>query len=182
MTAFEYPVYRTRQLPVAPLVGQFLLSENVIRDTREALVASALAGLSDRGHEGLVFWAGAQHGPLTVFTTVVIPPTDHRHGGVFVTERGFGAAVRVARAQRLLILAQVHSHPGNDARHSDGDDELIVMPFAGMLSVVVPWFGVGWQRLETACVHQFQSSAWVLCTQDSVREGITVAPALVDAR
>jgi hypothetical protein len=182
MTNFEYPVYRTRPLPERPLVGQFLLSENVFRNTRKALVDSALAGLQERGHEGLVFWAGAQHGPLTVFTTVVIPPTDHRHGGVFVTERGFGAAVRAARAQRLLVLAQVHSHPGDDARHSDGDDELIVMPFAGMLSVVVPQFGVGWHDLESARVHQFHSGKWVLCTETSVRDGITVAPGVVDAR
>ena len=182
MSAFEYPVYRTRPLPTAPLVGRFLLSENVIRDTRDALIASALAGLHDRGHEGLVFWAGTQQEGLTVFTTVVLPRTDHRHGGVFVNERDFGAAVRAAKTQRLLVLAQVHSHPGDDARHSDGDDDLIVLPFAGMLSIVVPYFGVEWSGLHTARVHQFQNRTWTLCTQESVRDGLTVAPAVVDAR
>jgi len=32
------------------------------------------------------------------------------------------------------ILCQVHSHPGSDTRHSDGDDELVLLPFEGMLS------------------------------------------------
>ena len=182
MTPFKNPVYRTRPLPVAPLVGNFLISSTVVDDIRQALVEFALTGLHDCGHEGLVFLAGAQRDSLTVFTTVVIPKTDHRHGGVFVTERDFGAAVRAARAHGLLILAQVHSHPGDDARHSDGDDDLIVMPFAGMLSVVVPRFGIGWVGLESACVHQFQNGKWVLCTANSVRDGIAVAPDVVDAR
>lgn len=182
MEGTDMPVYRTRALPQCDLEGRFLLPDVVVAQTREALVSFALAGIRDRGHEGLVFWAGLQHGELTTFTTVVVPEADHSAQGIFVQEPAYGRAVAEAKRVGVVILAQVHSHPGADARHSDGDDNLIIMPFEGMLSVVVPNYGVGWQRLTEAKVHQFRSRRWNLCSEASVRRGITVAPSVVDTR
>lgn len=182
MDRTDMPVYRTRPLPQGDLEGRFLLPAAVVNQTREALVSFALAGLRDRGHEGLVFWAGLQHGALTAFTTVVLPDADHSAQGVFVQESAYGRAVAEAKRAGVVLLAQVHSHPGGDARHSDGDDELIIMPFEGMLSIVVPNYGIGWQGMMEAKVHQFQDRRWNLCSDASVRRGITVAPIVVDSR
>jgi proteasome lid subunit RPN8/RPN11 len=180
--AKERPVYRTRPLPTGDLQGQFLIAEPVLSRTRDALLGFALAGIGDRGHEGLAFWAGRQHGCQTVYTTVVVPEADHSYHGVFVTEAAFGQAASEAKRRGVVILAQVHSHPGADARHSDGDDQLIVMPFESMLSVVVPNYGIGWQSMSEARVHQYQKGRWVLCSDPSVHNGIVVAPAAVDTR
>ncbi len=66
----------------------------------------------------------------------------------------------------LGLLAQVHSHPGEDARHSDGDDKMVVAPYQGMLSIVVPHYGhVGMTPLSEVGVHQFQDGHWVLCSE-----------------
>lgn len=176
------PVYRTRPLPQCDLQGRFLLPDAVVDQTREALVSFALAGIRDRGHEGLVFWAGLQDGGLAAFTTVVIPEADHSAQGVFVQEAAYGRAVAEAKRAGVVILAQVHSHPGADARHSDGDDDLIIMPFEDMLSIVVPNYGVGWQRMTEPKVHQFRDRRWKLCSDASVQRGMTVAPILVDSR
>ncbi|MGQ0678172.1 MAG: hypothetical protein ACT4OM_00685 [Actinomycetota bacterium] len=73
-----------------------------------------------------------------------------------------GNAAQVARSCRLVLLAQVHSHPGTDTRHSDGDDDMVLMPFEGMFSVVVGRYGDDDATpAEGAGVHQFQDSAWV---------------------
>ncbi len=50
---------------------------------------------------------------------------------------------RAARRLGLAVMAQVHSHPGADTRHSDGDDELIVLPREGMFSLVIGRYGEG---------------------------------------
>ena len=68
----------------------------------------------------------------------------------------------------LGILAQVHSHPGWDTRHSDGDDELIVMPFENMLSLVAPFYGRTVYSIIDFSIHQFQNHRWVLCSRDSI--------------
>jgi proteasome lid subunit RPN8/RPN11 len=88
----------------------------------------------------------------------------------------------VARQHGLGILCQVHSHPGKDTRHSDGDDGLVLLPFEGMLSVVVPDFGIGFKAVSQCGVHQFQKGRWVLCDPDSVARGVLIVPVEVDLR
>jgi len=62
----------------------------------------------------------------------------------------------------LGVVAQVHSHPGDDTRHSQGDDELVLMPFEGMFSLVVGRYGAGGITLEAGVgLHQFQDGRWV---------------------
>jgi proteasome lid subunit RPN8/RPN11 len=94
------------------------------------------------------------------------PPSRSSPDGVFTDEAAAGAAARLARAFRLGVVAQVHSHPGSDTRHSDGDDELVLMPFEGMFSLVVGDYGAaGMMPDQGACLHQFQHGQWVLVRQ-----------------
>ena len=97
----------------------------------------------------------------------MVPDARHRPGGVFVSAAAYGAMSREARKLRLGILAQIHSHPGADTRHSDGDDKLVIMPFDGMLSLVAPHYGHGLHTFDDFSVHQYQSRAWVLCDPKS---------------
>lgn len=158
-----------------------MLTQELIRVTAQALQHFALLGARDGGHEGIVFWAGVESPPWTVFTTAVVPQAEHSPQRVHVTEKSYGEAVEAAAAAGAAVLAQVHSHPGADARHSDGDDDLVILPFDGMLSVVVPRFAEGWDRLSEAGVHQYQNGLWTLCDPDSIAERIAVVPALIDA-
>ena len=62
----------------------------------------------------------------------------------------------------LALLAQVHSHPGVDTRHSDADDNLVLMAREAMFSVVVAHYGDGGiTPAEGAGIHQFQDGRWV---------------------
>jgi proteasome lid subunit RPN8/RPN11 len=176
------PVYRTRPLPVGELRGSFLLAQSAIAATREALTSFALSGIRDGGHEGMAFWAGRETDGSTCILQVIVPDADHSDQRVMASAEAVGIAARTARRHGLGILCQVHSHPGSDARHSDGDDDLVLLPFEGMLSIVVPNFGLYFNGLNNACVHQFQDGKWVLCSAKSVPANMIVVPSCVDLR
>jgi len=175
-------VYRTKPLPTGPIRGRYLIAAPVIDATREALISFALVGIDDGGHEGMAFWAGRERGDETLLLQAIVPDAEHAHGSVIAKRRAVSQAARTARAQGLGILGQVHSHPGSDARHSDGDDQLVLLPFENMLSLVVPHFGVRFQTLEDVRVHQFQNGRWVLCSAESVASHFLLIPSAVDLR
>jgi proteasome lid subunit RPN8/RPN11 len=178
----DRPVYRRRPLPRGELRGLFLVCEPVISETRNALTSFALAGIDDCGHEGIVYWTGRESTDCTVFLQAIVPVADHSHGRVMVNREEIGRTQRAARAQKLGVLCQVHSHPGGDARHSDGDDDLVLLPFEGMLSIVVPRFGIGFSNVADACVHQFQDGRWVLCSPESLAKQLIVVSTVQDLR
>ncbi len=182
MSTSAMSVHRLKPLHTATLRGRFLVPDFLISATRDILVDFALQGISDGGHEGIVYWAGRQDDDVTVFLSAVVPAARHGPQGVFVDERAVGAMARAARGLQCGILSQIHSHPGRDCRHSDGDDDLVLMPFEGMLSIVLPRFGIDFSGIAEACVHQFQDRRWVLCTASSVGESLMVLPPITDLR
>jgi proteasome lid subunit RPN8/RPN11 len=164
---------RRTPLPTGPATGRLLAAEHVVAPTRAALQASSGG---HRSHEGMAFWLGRNLGTDTVVLAVAVPPTEHRVDGVFVDERAVLATTRAARAAGLGLVAQVHSHPGQDTRHSDGDDRLILMPYEGMFSLVVADYGHGaLLPADGAGLHQFQTGRWVYVTNDA----FTVVPAVI---
>ena len=176
------PVYRTKPLPRADITGTFIVPAPIIEATREALTSFALLGLRQGGHEGVCYWAGREFGSVQVFSSVIIPRADHAPQRVMVSKEEVGRAAQSARSMQLGILCQVHSHPGRDARHSDGDDDLILLPFEGMLSVVAPHYGTRIQSIEDFAFHQYQNGQWVWCTPHSVSRQVSVVPTLCDLR
>lgn len=150
--------------------GRYEIAHGLVASTREALQTFDEAGRHEGGHEGLCYWAGREEANSTTLQAVIVPRAHHEPFGVFVSEAAFADAARRARALGLGILAQVHSHPGDDTRHSDGDDELVVMPFDKMLSLVAPHYGRYLESIEDFAVHQFQDHRWVLCDRRSVRQ------------
>lgn len=156
------PVSRRTQLPAGPASGRLLVAEQVMAPTSIALQASSGGHVS---HEGLVLWLGRAVGNDVLAVACTAPPTEHRRDGVFVGERAVAAASRSARAAGLGLVAQVHSHPGSDTRHSDGDDQMVLMPFETMYSLVVADYGQGSLLPEHgATLHQYQHGRWVRIT------------------
>ncbi len=161
-----------RVTPDGPAVGKLLVAEQVLAPSRAALQASSH---EHEPHEGLVFWIGRTIGPDTLVLSVVVVPTDHHRDGVFVNEHTIAATGRAARGAGLGLVAQVHSHPDVDTRHSVGDNKLITMPFHGMFSLVVADHGQGsLLPAQGAGLHQYQHGRWVHLTTDAM----LVVPAL----
>ena len=166
-------VSRRTPLPAGPATGRLLVADNVGPATSAALQASSA---NHRSHEGLVLWLGRTIGDDTIVMSVAVPPTDHRVDGVFVGERAVLATSRAAGGLGIGLVAQVHSHPGRDTRHSDGDDHLIVMPYEGMFSLVIADYGHGGLLpAEGAGLHQYQHGRWVHVTSP----GLIIIPTVV---
>lgn len=182
LTGNGLPVYREKPLPKGELRGRFLIARPLIEATREALTSIALDGIKEGGHEGLVYWAGRDTDAGMAFLSVVVPESNHGPQRVMVEGQQVTRASKRMRARNLGLKAQVHSHPGGDARHSDGDDDLILIPFEGMLSVVAPDFGVEVESLGDLTVHQYQDGRWVLCSPESVERNFEVIPTVMDVR
>lgn len=169
-------VDRRTPLPTGPVRGRLLVVEGVLAPTRAALQASSGGFIRN---EGLVLWLGRIDGPTTLVLAAAAPPTLSGPSRVHIDEFAVGATARAARDHGLGVVAQVHSHPGADTRHSDGDDELILMPFEGMFSLVVAGYGSGSLLPERgASLHQYQAERWVLVDEGAM----TVVPALVTVR
>jgi hypothetical protein len=133
-------------------------------------------------YEGLAYWAGRQRDATTYFVTAIVPRQHREPQRVVADEEAVGEAARAARWLGLGLLGQVHTHPGSDVRHSDGDDQLVLMPFEGMLSLVLPGYAVSPVDINAVGVHQFQDGRWVWIRRDSASETIRIAPRLIDLR
>jgi proteasome lid subunit RPN8/RPN11 len=146
----------------------------VLAATGDALLASRGP---DGRHEAIAFWAGWTVGDTTVAAFAVVPDADHGWGHVRADETAMLRAARTARARGAGLLVQVHSHPGWDTRHSDGDDDLVHLPFEGMWSLVVADFGAGAADPANGMgVHQWQDGQWVQVADGTA--ALVVLPAL----
>jgi proteasome lid subunit RPN8/RPN11 len=153
-------VFRTKPLRILPATGLLVVNENVISHTQYALRAFG-DGIEER-HEGLVFWAGKNIGTSSYVLAAIVPECEHEPFRVVANPSQMGDAARAARKLGLGLISQVHSHPGSDTRHSDGDDELVFLPYEGMFSLVVGNYGDGsLNPNEGAGLHQYQNGEWV---------------------
>ena len=104
----------------------------------EATIDS-LRQAGDKGNEGIVLWLGQrQHGSVTI-TQAYVPEHVARRDMFHIPPAGMRKLLAHLRANRWMIGAQVHSHPGL-AFHSRADDAWAVVRHAGALSIVAPYF------------------------------------------
>lgn len=168
-----------RVLPKAAIRGRFFITEGAVTAAERML--PTFRG-PDGDHEGVLFMLGFETPKWTLFTSVVAPDADHGRGHVRADEAAVAAAARAARKHGLGILGEIHSHPDGWTEHSEGDDELVLMPFEGMLGLVVPHHGHwGMRPLESLGIHQYQDRRWVAIVR-GIREGFTVVPSALDER
>ncbi|MHA3021833.1 Mov34/MPN/PAD-1 family protein [Mycobacterium sp. BMJ-28] len=157
-------VHRRTPLPTAAVRGQLLVAEQVVAPTLAALQASS--GQAGR-HEGLVLWLGRQCANTSMVMAMITPAARTGPDYVFLDEAAVAGAARAARGMGLGVIAQVHSHPGSDTRHSDGDDQLVLMPFENMFSLVVARYGDGpLLPAGGAGLHQYQDGIWRCVVDD----------------
>lgn len=169
-----------RELPTGTLTGSFQITDAAV-DALERVLPT-YRGV-DGAHEGICFLCGYETATTTVYVTAVAPEADHGRGHVRCSEEAILAVTKAAREYGLGLLAQVHSHPSGVTGHSYGDDEMVFMPFDGMLSIVVPDYAhFGLRPLDSLGVHQYQQARWVLCSRESIRGNFAVVPTSQDLR
>ncbi len=121
------------------------------------LVDATLKALREGGQIGVervVFWLGHRMpaGPLT--SEIYVPVQEAEEDYFRIPPQGMVDLMNHLRSRRLVLLVQVHSHPGK-AFHSKADDRWAVVRHEGALSIVVPKFA------STTTVTNFEKDAAV---------------------
>ncbi len=125
-------VARSRESPL------IVIHESVIAATGRLLRESKRRM---QKHEGVLYWAGRDLGLEWLVTTCIAPSAVTGPGSFRVSAEANARVVMLLNKLGLVLLAQVHSHPGTLIAHSEGDDRGAFMPFEGMVSIVVPNYG-----------------------------------------
>jgi proteasome lid subunit RPN8/RPN11 len=161
--------------PTRPVVR---LHETVLSPTLAAFRASR--GANSR-HEGVVYWAGRAQSQEWIVTTCIVPEAATTAGSFRTSAAGNARVVALLAAADLILLAQVHSHPGNLVDHSDGDDADALMPYENFLSVVVPQYGntTLWP-LDHCGVHRFEQGRFRRLTTREVTATFRLIPVRLD--
>jgi hypothetical protein len=167
-----------RLMPSAALRGRYSITSDAIREAESLL--PTFRG-PDGDHEGMLLMLGVEQRDRTIFVSVAAPVCEHGRGFVRAGPEAVAAVTRVARSFGLSVLGQIHGHPTDWTDHSEGDDKLVLMPFEGMLSIVVPYYGrFGLRPLDSLGVHQHQDGRWTVVT--GVRDGLRIVPGGIDQR
>jgi len=128
------------------------------------LVANTLAFLKDAGrrhNECVVLWLGRPSGNQINIVECYRPHQIAKFDLFRIPPEGMTALQAKLRAGRLMVAAQVHSHP-NVAFHSEADNAWAIVRHEGALSLVVPDFATHTEVghfLDDTKVFQFSSGA-----------------------
>ena len=147
---------------------RYFIEENVIQNTEWVLKDY---GLMNPSHEGFLYWGGTITKDKTVIDTVIAPDcnsaslrisTDHRANADVV--------INLVKRQRVHV-AQVHSHPSDWVDHSDGDNEWASFKIKGLLSIVVPHYGLKGILPFNACgIHYYNGQKFIRLTKRQIRK------------
>jgi proteasome lid subunit RPN8/RPN11 len=129
-----------------------------------ALIDTTLAALRAGGLEGVervVFWLGCRTPDGNADIAEVHVPEQEAAADYFRIPPESMIAFMAHLRRRLVLLAQVHSHP-HGAFHSKADDEWAVVRHEGGLSIVVPSFAAD----VTAANFEIASAVFRLTSDD----------------
>ena len=125
------------------------------------------------GHEGIVLWLGHRVDDHIPVTDAYQPLHTSKADMFHITPAGMNALHNELRPRRLMVAAQVHTHPGR-AYHSEADDRWAIVRHVGALSLVLPHFAFDTTVeafLKTAKVYRFsENGSWLLVPQNNLNE------------
>ncbi|MFL6137450.1 MAG: Mov34/MPN/PAD-1 family protein [Frankiaceae bacterium] len=147
----------------------------------------AMLATSPPGVERVAYLDGVRTGDGTspaigIVTTVSVPYAVQSAGHFTVSAEEMSRAGAHLRRHGLVRLAQVHTHPGHDTRHSPTDDESAYSRKAGAVSIVLPWHAAGDPSAADGTVHVHDGYGWRQLSQADAEAFIRVIPATIDTR
>ena len=147
----------------------------------------AMLATSPPGVERVAYLDGVRTGDSTslgpgIVTTVSVPYAVQSAGHFTVSAEEMSRAGAHLRRHGLVRLAQVHTHPGHDTRHSPTDDKTAYSRKAGAVSIVLPWQAAGDPPPTDGTVHVHDGHRWRQLSQVDAETFIRVIPATVDTR
>lgn len=134
-------------------------------------------------HEGILYWAGKSFDNHWWITTCIAPQTISTWGSYKTSARSNADVIQLLAKHKLEIFSQLHSHPGTNVNHSEGDDKGALMPYENFLSIVVPSYAeFGILPLERCGVHRFQNNRFVRLSETEINSTLTIVPSTFNLR
>lgn len=113
------------------------------------------------GKECVVLWLGKRRATEIAVVDSYLPLQEAEVDYFRIPPEGMAALHAKLRAERLMVAAQIHSHP-RDAFHSEADDDWAIIRHQGALSLVVPRFAVdtfAHNFLQQTKIYRFSEKA-----------------------
>lgn len=157
-----------------------LVQKHVVRQSYEAFGDYCRQGL-----ESVVYWYGLEPpGSSTdVAVAVAVPDAQRRPTEYEISaEQAFAMGKAMTKAS-LVCLAQFHTHPWRNTRHSLYDDQNSISIRNGFLSLVAPDYGCRQDLgLEEVSVHEAWDARWHLLAKPAGQRRIRIVDDVVDLR
>ncbi|HUW98187.1 MAG TPA: Mov34/MPN/PAD-1 family protein [Acidiferrobacter sp.] len=160
-----------RPQPTTPYVATGRVTKidpRVLTMTRRTLRA---AGQKEAG----CLWLGAvaANGEASV-EAIVVPKQTNRARNFSIAAGAMREIATLARPQKWVLVAAVHSHPGISVEHSEYDDKMV--PSRHALSLVFAHYGAergAWPN--GVGVHEFVDDYWHLLSPEDAAKRVTLA-------
>ena len=141
-------------------------------------IAKILRSYGDgEAHEGVVYLGGVETAEQSVALVAIAPVATTTRGSFRTDLNANAAVVSTLATQGLILIGQVHSHPGDWVDHSDGDDEGALVRFQGYWSLVVPAFARRGLLLTRCGIHLYDRGRFARLTGRRRRGESTRDPA-----
>lgn len=155
-------------------MNMILVHPTIVSDT-----LAILQKVGRRRSECLVLWLGKRGADGIRVEEVYKPDQEASRYYFRIPEDSMGALFQKLRAQRLLVAAQVHTHP-KEAFHSCADDEWAIVRHTGALSLVVPFFAKHTSAAnfvaETAVFSLSAQNEWCAVEPEQISNHYRITP------
>lgn len=127
-------------------------------------IETTLTHLRDAGtryNECVVLWLGKNAGDCITVTQCYRPMQRAKADQFYIPPEGMTTLQAKLRSERLMVAAQVHSHPAQ-AFHSKADDDWAIVRHEGALSLVIPRFAIDTYAdnfLDQVKIYRFSENA-----------------------
>lgn len=129
----------------------------LLPDTIWPRTLELLAGYRRARVEGGCLWYGRRNGATATAMLIGVPKQINRMRNFEIPSDAL-AELNAEIPDQLVVVAQLHLHPGSDTRHSTWDDHLVVSQ--RVFSLVLPNYGAPPCDLGHAGIHAHDGRAW----------------------
>lgn len=140
------------------------IPESLLDQTIRLLKAS-----TDR--EKVILWLGKSENDLYVVKEVFVPTQITEQDHFAIPPEGMQELMGKLRGSRMMLIAQVHTHP-YEAYHSEADDKWAIVRHINAFSIVLPWFASSTTRMnfkkDAASFVLTQGNTWELVDNNNI--------------
>lgn len=146
----------------------------ILRPALWQATLQALAPYHRRRVEGGCLWYGARDDDIARAVAVGIPRQVNWARNFEIPADALADLSR-RMPENLVVVGQIHCHPGSDTTHSPWDDAMIVS--RRVFSLVLPYYAAPSCDLSVVGVHVHEGTRWVRLSAGAIRERLVVETA-----